>query len=84
MPLARSRATTARLDAEAEGNGMTFNLDLLLHSRSTDSDVRCSLLLAAVRAFQGVAPGADRAARENALLAEFAEPVVLPDALRGR
>ena len=61
---------------------MTFNLDLLLHRRSTDSDVRCSLLLAAVRAFQEIAATGDQAARENALMAEYAEPVVLPEALR--
>jgi hypothetical protein len=72
------------LDSEAEANSMTFNLDLLLQSRSTDSDVRCSLLLAAVRAFQEVAAAGDQAGRERTLLAEFAEPVVLPDALRGR
>ena len=72
------------LEAEAEANTMTFNLDLLLRSRSTDSDVRCSLLLAAVRAFQEISPAGDQAARESALLAEFAEPVVLPDALRRR
>jgi hypothetical protein len=62
---------------------MTFNLDLLLHTRSTDSDVRCSLLLAAMRAFQEIAPAGDQA-RENALMAEYAEPVVLPEALRHR
>jgi hypothetical protein len=59
---------------------MKFNLELLNRSRGTDSDVRCSLLLAAVRAFQELAD----ARQEDALLADFAEPVVLPDALRPR
>jgi hypothetical protein len=47
----------------------------------TDSDVRCTLLLAAMRAFrEAEAAQADAAAREGRLMAEFAELVVLPDA----
>ena len=61
---------------------MRLRSNLFLQTRSTDSDVRCSLLLAAVRAFQEVA--AESAAQEEDLLAEFAEPVVLPDVLRGQ
>jgi hypothetical protein len=57
---------------------MTAHLKRLLPLRSTDSDVRCALLLAAVRAFREVESSED-ARREDQLLAEFAEPVVVPD-----
>jgi hypothetical protein len=52
------------------------------HPRATDSDVRCSLLLAAVRAFQAVSGVEGQSLPEDQLLVEFAEPVVIPDALR--
>jgi hypothetical protein len=51
-------------------------------SRSTDSDVRCSLLLAAIRAFQQNADASAAQQSEPDLLAQFAEPIILPDALR--
>ena len=63
---------------------MTSNFERIFHRASTDSDVRWSLLLASVRAFQEVAGAKDATAREDELLAQFAEPVVLPDPLRGR
>jgi hypothetical protein len=46
----------------------------------TDSDVRCTLLLAAVRAFREADVAQADAAREGRLMAEFAELVVLPEA----
>jgi hypothetical protein len=59
---------------------MTARITPFLKFRSTDSDVRCSLLLAAVRAFQEAAAASEgEAGREAELLAEFAEPVVVPD-----
>jgi hypothetical protein len=63
---------------------MAFNLELLNRSRGTDSDVRCSLLLAAVRAFQELAANGADPRQEDALMAQFAEPVVLPDLLKPR
>jgi hypothetical protein len=45
----------------------------------TDSDVRCTLLLAAMRAFREAEAQKELAAREGPLMAEFAELVVLPD-----
>jgi hypothetical protein len=53
--------------------------------RATDSDVRAVLLLAAVRAFREAERAAnahDAGARERLLIAEFAEPVVVPAPLR--
>jgi len=47
--------------------------------RMTDSDVRCTLLLAAMRAFREAEAQKELAAREGPLMAEFAELVVLPD-----
>jgi hypothetical protein len=84
MPVAQSRVTTTAAYGVAEANNMLLNLEVLSRSRSTDSDVRCSLLLAAVRAFQELAANGADARQEDRLLAEFAEPVVLPDALRPR
>jgi hypothetical protein len=53
--------------------------------RAMDTDVRAVLLLAAVRAFreaERTADGHDAGARERLLIAEFAEPVVVPAPLR--
>lgn len=50
--------------------------------RGTDSDVRCELLLAAVRAFRELTDSNAGSAREAELLAEFAEPVAVPEAPR--
>jgi hypothetical protein len=52
-----------------------------LERRATHSDVRSVLLLAAMRAFREAAgqPAASGATpREHMLIAEFAEPVVVP------
>jgi hypothetical protein len=49
----------------------------------TDSDVRCTLLLAAMRAFREAEAQKDVAAREGPLMAQFAELVVLPEPPEG-
>ena len=49
--------------------------------RATDSDVRAAFLLAAMRAFreaEKARTGAEVCSREDLLIAEFAEPVVVP------
>ena len=48
--------------------------------RATDSNVRAVFLLAAVRAFR---EAEDARAKERLLIAEFAEPVVVPAPLCG-
>lgn len=52
--------------------------------RSTDSDVRWELLISAVRAFREAEKAAKAGDRdkERQLSADYAEPVVLPEALR--
>jgi len=58
---------------------MFWKRELNPQVRLTDSDVRCTLLLAAVRAFkEAEAQAAQDAGKEDSLLAEFAELVVLP------
>ena len=57
---------------------MFWNRDNGVRHRPTDSDVRCVLLLSAVRAFSEAQDAANQAAREHALLAEYAELVVWP------
>jgi hypothetical protein len=48
--------------------------------RLSNSDVRCTLLLAAMRAFrQTEVEGAQTASCEGQVMAEFAELVVLPE-----
>jgi hypothetical protein len=55
-----------------------------LSGRSSDSDTRWELLLSAVRAFRAAekAAKAGKPEKERELAAEYAEPVVLPEALR--
>ena len=52
--------------------------------RATDSNVRAVFLLAAVRAFreaEAARASDDASARERLLIADFAEPVVVPSPL---
>lgn len=60
---------------------MFWKREIHSYQRLTDSDVRCTLLLAAVRAFrEAEAQAAADAASANDLMAEYAELVVLPPA----
>jgi hypothetical protein len=62
---------------------MFWHRDTPAAPRMTDSDVRCTLLLAAMRAFREAEAQNDLARREGPLMAEFAELVVLPEPPRG-
>ncbi len=58
---------------------MFWKREVITPQRLTDSDVRCTLLLAAIRAFrQAEIDGAKDPSREGRVMAEFAELVVLP------
>lgn len=58
---------------------MFWKREVITPQRLTQSDVRCTLLLAAIRAFrQAEIDGAKDPSREGRAMAEFAELVVLP------
>jgi len=58
---------------------MFWKREIQSYQRLTDSDVRCTLLLAAMRAFrEAEAQAAADAASANELMAEYAELVVVP------
>jgi hypothetical protein len=58
---------------------MFWKREVITAQRLTDSDVRCTLLLAAMRAFrQAEIEAAKDPSREGRVMAEFAELVVLP------
>jgi hypothetical protein len=59
---------------------MFWKREVTTPQRLTNSDVRCTLLLAAVRAFrQAEIEAAKDASREDQAMAEFAELIVLPE-----
>jgi hypothetical protein len=59
---------------------MFWHRDRNSSARMTDSDVRCTLLLCAMRAFREAEAARGRqGGREANLMAEFAELVVLPE-----
>jgi hypothetical protein len=58
---------------------MFWKREVTTPQRLTNSDVRCTLLLAAMRAFrEAEAQAGQDASREGRLMAEFAELVVFP------
>ena len=60
---------------------MFWKREVTTPQRLTDTDVRCTLLLAAMRAFREAEAEAGKrrdASREGRVMAEFAELVVLP------
>jgi hypothetical protein len=62
---------------------MFWKRETITPQRLTNSDVRCTLLLAAMRAFrQAEVEGAQAASCEGQTMAEFAELVVLPELSR--
>jgi hypothetical protein len=58
---------------------MFWKREVITPQRLTNSDVRCTLLLSAMRAFrEAEAQRGQDASREGRLMAEFAELVVFP------
>jgi len=70
----------AQAQASQKERIMFWKREVTTPRRLTNSDVRCTLLLAAVRAFRQaeIESGKD-ASREGRAMAEFAELVVLPE-----